>query len=465
MIKKLLGKAKKALSSFGKRRVIAICLLITVAAAGLTWYHYIETNYIGWMTLTLNYANGRNGLKPEGGRFNIADIKSDEVIEGAIHILNDESLSVEGVKSRIGIDTVMPKSSVENTISAIADNDMYSYSPSEFDIYYSQEDKFKKNMSQEFLTALSLSYTNYFNKNYAPKNDVLQFEIDENFSNYDYNEQYTVIYDKLASMLRYLDKRASADSNFRSEKTGYTFANLITLLNNIRDVDLEKLNSYIIQNGVTRDKAEYINKTNYLNSKSAVQYKTTYSSSMVNKAALEFYEPRMLSIVFIPVVDKSDEFYMGRTKTGLDLLINDSYKDSQAALDIKKAKDRYQYLTDRYSAVSRNDDKGKELNNNTESMISNVCSELKKISDLAVETDNEYTNQKFNNYITFYYHPKSSAAIIKYFIKTIVMMAVLVLLLVVFYEKKKKKYIGRINYFCTKINERLGLSEENENEN
>lgn len=455
LLKKIFRKIKRFFGVFGRKRLLAAAVAIAVMSCALTWYHYVETNYINSMTLTLNYANGRNGLNPEGGRFNIADIKSDEVIEGAIHILNDDSLSAEAVKSRIGIDTVMPKSAVENTISAIADNATYSYSPSEFDIYYSQENKFKKNRSSEFLTALSQSYKNYFNKNYAPKNDVLQFKTDDNFSDCDYNEQYTIVYDKLASMLRYLDKRASADSNFRSEKTGYTFANLVTLLNNIRDVDLEKLNSYIIQNGVTRDKDEYINKTSYLSDKSEVQYKTLNSSSIVGKTALELYEPRMLSVVFIPSVDSADEYYMGRTKTGLDLLIKDSYDDSQSALNIKKDRDRYQYLINKYSAISNEGEAGNSLAETTESMIEDICGEIKKISDLAIETDNEYANQKFGNYITFYYHSQSVVPTAIYFVKITVVLAVLSLLLMVFYVKKKDKYIGLIKHVCNKIDSKL----------
>ena len=135
MIKNILRKTRSFFSAFGRRRLSIICLIVAFVSVLSTWYHYVETNYIGWMTLTLNYANGRKGLKPEGGRFNIADLKSDEVIAGAIDIMNDKKLSVDEVRSRIGIDTVMPKSSVDNTISAIADNAMYSSSPSEFDIY------------------------------------------------------------------------------------------------------------------------------------------------------------------------------------------------------------------------------------------------------------------------------------------------------------------------------------------
>ncbi|MDD6483570.1 MAG: hypothetical protein PUF72_03220 [Clostridiales bacterium] len=432
MIRKRTRKLLNKYSFIRKKYILIVLAAIIFLSALSAVYTYYKNAYISYFTVTLNYSEGRVGLNPEGGRFNIADIKSDEVIRGAIDIMGDDTLTVEDLKQRISIDTVVPKSSVDNAISAISDNTYYSYSPSEFDIYYSQKDKFAKNETEAFLKALSESYTNYFNENYAHKNNVLAFDIGEDLKDCDYNEKYQRIYDKLSAMQRFLDKRASENNTFKSKEMGYTYSNIGSLLNNVKNGDLEKLNAYIKQNKITNDKSEFIRKNEFARDKVLLKYNINADGSKIAQEAMGIYNPYITSVAFIPTVDENDEFYMSRTKTGLDTLVKDSYSQGSAAINFKKTIDEYDYLLERYKDAKETDD---EVKGKADEMVENICGYLSKISDIAIKTDNEYLKENNKNYMTFYFHPKSKTAYVKKFIVNMILFSVIACILAAVYVK------------------------------
>ncbi len=432
---------KHSLKETGIKKLILILVFILLCSCTFTAYQFFEREYISHITLTLNYANGRNGLMPSGARFNILEIKSNEVIKGALSRLGDSSLSVEAVKSRIRINAKMPSTAIDTVESAVAGSKDYSYCPSEFMIYYSQENKFAKNRTDEFLKALAESYKDYFYKNHALRNVVLEFSIDEDFDKYDYNEQYQVISDKIASMLSYLNQRQLENDSFNAKSTGYSFGNLISLLGNVNSVDLEKLNAYIVQNGISKDNKLLVNKQQYSIDRKMLQYNMLYQGSQISKDAMEEYDEHLASVAFIPTVDDQNEFYMARTKTGIDDLATQSYNSGLSAVEKKKVIDKHKYMIVQFGKVKNASRKQSE---SVEKMISSICRDLNKISKLAVMTDNEYIKEKYNNYITFY-HTKThnyKAYIITFF-KILFVLILLALILVVLLEKLKKNVAYR----------------------
>ena len=442
-MKKLFGsvlkKIRKRSKAIGIKKLICVFILILMISGAYTAYKYIYNEYISHITLTLNYANGKNGLTPTGARFNITDIKSDEVIQGALDRLGDDSLSVDFLKSRIRIDTKMPHSAIDEVKTAIAENSTYAYCPSEFMIYYSQKNKLAKNNVNAFLRALSESYSEFFAEKYASNNKVLEFDINEELDKYDYNEKYNVIYDKLAAMLSYLNQRQIENDSFRSNATGYSFGNLISLLGNVRDVDLAKLNAYIIQNGVSKDKKLFINKQQYNIDKKMLQFNVLNQGSEISKDAMKEYDYHLTGVTFIPTVDRKNEFYMSRTKTGLDNLVTQSFDSGVNAVEKKKVIENLEYMIKQFNQSSETTRPQIET---AEQMVNTVCHNLEKISNIAIQTDNEYIDEKFDNYITFYYTKINYKIYIIMFMKVFVALSVLALASMLLF-KELKKYVDR----------------------
>ena len=397
MIRKLFEMLKKRIFRRGKKRAVTILSVILVLAIGLTVYQSVSQTYIDSMIITLNYEGAKKGLNPDGSRFKISEIESDEVLESAINIMGDNSLSVDSMKERITIESKMPLSAIEKTQTSIASGTDYSYNPSEFDVYYSQENKFGKNNTVEFLTALSKAYNEYFMNKYSDKNNILEFDGNYHAGEYEYYEIQEFLEDKINSMITYLSSRHSENPTFRSVQTGYSFENIISMLKNLRDQDLHKLSAYIVQNQIADNKSSFINKQKYLADKQDEKYQMNMRSSLIAKEALLEYDPNITGVAFIPSVDQYNEYYMSRTKTGLDNIVVRSHNLGVTANQFKKSADERRYLVEKFSAETYS----VGTNAGADEMINELCEHLEKISTLALKTDNEYVSDKTKNYITF----------------------------------------------------------------
>ncbi|MDE5974900.1 MAG: hypothetical protein K2G73_09575, partial [Eubacterium sp.] len=401
---KLTFKLRRKLKKISKKNIIIVLVISIVCSAPIAVYDYIKVSHTNYITLTLNYANARKGLTPTGGRFNIAELKSDEVLQSALNYLGDDSLSVEDIKDRITIDAKVPMSSIDMVKNAIANDTSYTYCPSEFIIYYDQGNKLERGNTYAMLNALANAYKDYFAVNYSEKNTILDYDIEDSLEKYDYGEQCQIMSDKVTAMLRYLDKYSSESNTFRSKSTGYSYSNLVSMLLNIRDVNLEKLEAYITQNGISEDKPAFLRKQSYNIEKRSLLYNKSNQGSIIAKDTMDIYNPHITGVAFVPSIDVNNEYYMGRTKTGLDMVVNDSYNDGLRAADLAKKIDSFQYLVDKYSSAPA---APQDAVKNAELMISEISSYIGKVSDLAIQTDNDYIESVSNNYITIIHHPIS----------------------------------------------------------
>lgn len=460
--KKLFGKIRLQLNSVSKKSLALILVIALALASPVTVYKYIKISHTNYITLTLNYSNARRGLTPTGGRFNVAELKSDEVLQEALNYLGDDSLSIEDVKDRITIDAKVPQSSVDKVKSAVANDNTYTYCPSEFLIYYNQGNKLERNKTGAFLYALSKAYTEYFAENYAEKNTILDYDIEDELAKYDYGEQCQIMIDKVTAMIKYLEKYSSESNTYRSPSTGYSFNNLSSMLLNIRDVNLEKLNAYIVQNGISKDKPSFIRKQAYSIEKKTLLYNIQHQGSDIAKDTMDIYNAHITGVAFIPSYDDNKEYYMGRTKTGLDIIVNNSYSDGLKAAELSKQIDYFEYLIYKYSVAPQTKE---EAMQNAQQMIEEISDYISKVSVLAIQTDNDYIQSVSNNYITVIFHPISRMSYVIMFIKMIAFFFILVVAIVIIRKWAEKRFYGKIERVLNKLTKRLKLDEGIKNEN
>lgn len=454
---KLTFKLRKKFKGISKKTVIAVLVISIVFSAPIAVYGYIKVSHTNYITLTLNYANARKGLTPTGGRFNIAELKSDEVLQSALNYLGDDSLSVEDIKDRITIDAKVPMSSIDKVKNAIANNTGYTYCPSEFDIYYNQGSKLERGNTYALLNALAKAYKDYFAVNYAEKNTILDYDIEGGLAKYDYGEQCQIMSDKVTAMLRYLDKYSSESNTFRSKSTGYSYSNLVSMLVNIRDVNLEKLEAYITQNGISEDKPSFIRKQDYNIEKRTLLYNKYNQGSIIAKNTMDIYNSHITGVAFIPSIDDNNEYYMARTKTGLDLIVNESYSNGLKAEDLAQKIDSFQYLVDKYSNVPT---APQDAVKNAEAMISEISSYISKVSDLAIQTDNDYIESVSNNYITVIYHPISKLSYVKTVIKIVLFFMAVIFAVVIVYKFIIVKLLEKFKKLLEFLTRKMKLDEE-----
>ena len=443
---KLWQKTKNFFEWYSIKQLKIIVSIALITALAVSLLNYLAVTRLKCATVTLNYEEAKQGLNPDGSKFNIADIKSDDVLKNTFGILGNSYLSVDMVKDRITIDSKMPISAINQTKDAIAAGSVYNYNPSEFDIYYSQKNKLKKNHTIEFLEALSKAYYEYFINTYSEKNLILEFDGADDFEEYDYYEIYTVLNNKINSMVNYLGTHQEENATFHSTKTGYSFENLIKMLLNLRDKDLEKLRGYVIQNKISKDVSSFIGKQDYIIKKQLLHYTSNMQASEITNSALSIYASYITGVAFIPSVDEKNEYYMGRTKTGIDNLAMNSYDSGVRAGEIKKQIDERQYLIDKFSADTI---PAENVYTEADKMIVDICVALEKISTVSVLTDNDYLSYKTNDYITFSLpERKLYLPVIPFGITFVLSFAILLAgykLAIILINKYKKRTENKIN--------------------
>ncbi len=397
-IKKLIGSIVRRITHIGKGQLSFILIFAVMFSGLLSTYNYLVYTHRSSMIVTLNYEGAKSGLTPEGGRFDINEIKSDEVLQRVVDSVGDKNLTVDYLRTRIDIDTRTSKSSLEQTLSAIKSGATYSYAPAEFAVSYSQKDKFGKNYLMDVIQALADSFDEYFKENYSNKNYILEYSAEEDYSKYDYDEICRVLNDTISSMIIYLTDQRAENITFVSETTGYSYTDIINKLANIRDVSVDKLNAYVMMNRVSKNKELLLNKHSYLIDTEMRKYNYVNDSSNIVNDTLSVYDGGMTGVVFVPSVDDAKEYYMGRTKTGLDNLVDKAYADGSEAVGIKKTIDSYE---DTYERFSEAPESTQEQNMEAENMIKNIRAQIKEVSDLAIATDNEFQNIITNKYLAF----------------------------------------------------------------
>lgn len=439
-----------------KKKYVAFLLLAVISFSVLgELYHFLILSNIKSMTISLNYPGAEQGLNPDGSRFNISEMTNDEILDDAKSGLAMRNLTNEQIKSRLFITTKFSQKAMENVISDIRDGMEGSYVPTTYHIYYSQKNKFAGNETYEFLLALAESYEKYFTGRHAENNSILEYKPEEyDFSDYDYSEIYTVLYNRAEEMLTLVHKHRDENRGFRSEDN-LNFDTVRDELANFKDVRLENFYAYVVQNDISKDRPEFMNKLSYLVDKNMINYKKKSQSSEITKNALYKYDPKITAVAFVPSMDGTNSYYMSRTKTGIDDLAKDSYTAGMDAARISKRLDEY---NSRYNKLSMAADTGAQTLGYADGYLAELLGDFEKLSKRVSDLDDEYLKYKTENYFTYKIADKSKIVSLSAIVKFAVLGFVFAFLIVIYMEfahgiiHRKTKSARRAFRLMSKIN-------------
>lgn len=422
---------KKILRLFRKKYIAFLLLVVIAFSISGELYHALILSNLKSMVTELNYPGAEEGLNPDGSRFVISEMTNDEILNAAKSGLGIESKSNDEIRKRLFITTKFSQKAMDEVISDIRDGMHGSYVPTTFHVYYSQKNKFGKNETYEFLTALAETYKKYFYEHHAENNSILSFDSQiGDFSDYDYSEIHTILYDKSDQMLELIKTHREENRGFKTDDN-LNFSSLCDELTNFRDVKLEKFNAYIVQNNISKNRPSYVNKLSYLIDKNKTDFNKKNKASEISKTALGKYDPQITAVAFVPSVDSTNSYYMSRTKTGIDDLAKNSYNDGMDALRISKKLDDYNNIFTKMSNAQNTD---KDALSETDKYLSEILENLRSLSEKIVKLDNEYLTYKTEDYLSYKVDEKSSAVNLTMIIKFAALGFVLALLMILYME-------------------------------
>lgn len=395
------------------------------------------------MVIDFNYPGVENGLNPDGSTFEIANLKSDEVINRAKEKLQNHNIDTDFLKSRIFITSKISSVTMDKIISSVQNEKNIVYLPTTFYVYYSQKNKFSKNESRLFMQSLAEAYTEYFDEKYSEKNDILIYNPTEyDFSNADYHEIYTILNNKVSSMLEFIKTHQQENRAFYSQDR-INLGTAIKKLESFQNVNLEKFYSFIVQNGVSKNNSEYIKRVEYIISDKTTEYNKLQGSSDIAKEGFEKYQSNITATAFIPSIDSKHNYYMSRTKTGLDYITKQSYEDGMSASRALKEIEYYKSLKNKFAVPSNSE----EIINKADTMINALSYELKQISDEVLKIDDEYLEHKTKNYLKIRLPEPQSIINIRFIIKCLIAGFIFSVMLVILWELFKNKIVESAKKF------------------
>ena len=236
-------------------RIVAACL-----AAGILSYFFVT--HIQTYTCTLrfqyNYSAAEEGLAPDGvQKLNPYEIQNPAVIQSAIsdlfHGSDTEALNVEGIRNNMVVSEIITTLDNEVKESAAVLGEKYDVIPTEYELKYTYDANLGDEFGAKMFDSIIKSYDDFIISNYYNKKYISDFMKSINEASVDYLDTATVISDNLEDIVSYLDGMAESYPEYRSGRTGYTFADLSYLYQNLRDIQYAKYYGNVRSGNLSKD--------------------------------------------------------------------------------------------------------------------------------------------------------------------------------------------------------------------
>lgn len=377
--------------------IFFLALLITGLFMG---YNFVVTYYRTDMRLSLNYEGIEKGLNPDGSKYNVFEIVTPEVLDNAVQKINLPDVTVDYLKNRLSVYSEGSMHSAEKIQNAIINGKNYTNFANTYVITYSQKDKFAPNHVQKVLRGVADSYTEYFLHKYTDKNAVLNINIDD-IDGSEYLFSAEMLEKRISAMIKYLEENREENSAFISQETGKNFDSLIETLQNMNSTEVAKYKAFVINSAVAKDKAELLSLLEYQNTMLDIDYQKRTEENRIAKDMIVRYDTAVTRVVFIPSLDKIKDFYMSRTKTGVDYLAEVASDTAKAAEAILQQIKYNEYLIATYRGAVVTEQVNAANAETAKTMLSDIEINLNKILKIAVATDEDYRVYQSKDYLTF----------------------------------------------------------------
>ena len=408
MVTKIKQIFKQAVLRFWSLRVplIVVCILL---AALLCTAQYQDSSRVASAQMTLNYSEASQGLNPNRTRFTTTDLTSDEVLQSTLYNAGLEGqMTVEQLRKAITVEPtdVTNVSSSENYITTSCSISLQLEEPC------------------QHLTAATLlrifcgSYKDYFMEHYGENQSVFSCTMPDYFDTEPYLrlKSLTLRADQLD---RYLTARVSENKSYQDATTGNTFLSLSKQIQNVINYEIPRIQAYILRGGLSADVSSLTAMLQYKLQIEQLDYQEQMAYYNSDNLGIGLYDESMSAIVMIPTLDENREFYMSRTKIGIDDLALQANDLLSSAVEAQKS-------------IATNNTKVTALEQLTESyevqmaqaMVDNITRQLADIVSATRELDADCYAQRIHSYLMFS-EPQMSF-MQRYNVKRSVMLAALV---------------------------------------
>ena len=361
--------------------VILLCF-VTTMLYGIV--NHFELKKHVQAVVALNYSEASQAQNSNGTRYNMAEVICDEVVERAIKNGALENVTVKQLKKCLSVYPCVQGS--------VSDESKYQIS-TEFAVEYHASKDTDHLDSDNVINLITSAYKEYYIEKYTDN-----FKLDPekpDFNQMEYMDIVSYMDKETQAILDYLYGMAGKNNSFVTE-SGDTFNSIAGKVFQFKETQInQNLRSLILQNGIVRNKNEYVGRLTYQNiNVDFDRQKNTASYKLCNEA-IDMYSEEMTRIVLVPTWDKSGKYYMGRTKVGVDELsvLATSFSNNVASYE-KEIMDNNLIL----NKISSNNQDG-QISISADSLIEAIYGSIKGFEKEAINAGREYSRYKMNQCI------------------------------------------------------------------
>ena len=343
------------------------------------------------VVLSLNYEEASKGQNPNYTRYNVYELKSDEMME---RVINYAGLQDIVTPAELSDHIDIAENNSGKTIDPLDENTYYI--STSYTLTYRKNRQIKNISTDDMMELICKAYNDMFHEEYVGTKSVLLYDLGD-IEDKEYIEIAKLFTTKSDQMLRYIQQRIEENATYRSDITGQSFQTIRKMIQNVQSYSIKKYYAFVLESGLSRNRDHYLRTLNYKNDMFDIKYQKFMIDYNVRKQGVENYDSAMIGTVMVPSVNERQEYYMSRTNIGTDYLTRDAdYSLSQGSAverDIIENND----IIAKVSASSAGDEDYQKA----EELIKIVDEELKNVANIADTTDKDYIKHTTKDYLTF----------------------------------------------------------------
>ncbi len=361
-----------------------LLLISFILTMGYGVFNHLDLKNSVYAVVALNYSEASQALNSNGTRYNMAEIISDEVVERAIEKGALEDVTVKQLRDCLVVYPCMQ--------GGVADPSQYLIS-TEFAVEY-HASKYTAHLdSENVIKLITLAYKEYYIEKYT--DTFKRTAVQPDFTEMEYMDIVSYLDKESQAILNYLYGMASENNSFVTEN-GNTFNSIAGKVHQFQETQInQNLRSLILQNGIVRDKTEYVDRLSYHIKNTDYDRQKNDASYKLCNDAVDMYSEEMTRVVLVPTWDASGKYYMGRTKVGVDELSVMATTFSGYVANNEKEIMENQMVIDNMSAAG--DDAN--LSATADDLIASIYENIKEFEKETITAGREYSRYKMNQCI------------------------------------------------------------------
>ena len=235
-----------------KRFSLLIFLVALAGAAAI--YLYADGRQMYTASVIIRYTNDgiSDGYTPDGSDLDVNEIYSSTVISQAMDALG-ASGRLSTIRSNISVTPVIPEDQQTINDALLDKGEEVTYFPDTYKVSLVVDGALGAGYARNMLDAIIQSYCTYYTEKYVEQKLSLNPSSGLLDNGYDYYECIRILENDTTEMQNYLLSKREHYPDFRSSRTGYTYADLCDIYSDFKKYTIPALYAYVLNGPQVRD--------------------------------------------------------------------------------------------------------------------------------------------------------------------------------------------------------------------